>query len=101
VLNPPTTGLATVNYASPPSPDGINYNHIAEWQEYLGYKNQAMTVTGDAQCAPLAQLQQGLWKNWNWAPLYAPITQLFANGVDISGLSNPNFSIFGAKLLKG
>jgi peptide/nickel transport system substrate-binding protein len=95
VLDPPTVALASTSYASAPPPAGTNYSSVTNWQDYQKLVGQAEATTGDQACAPMRELQQSLWKNWDALPLYAPVTDFFGNNVDLANFANRNLSIFG------
>jgi hypothetical protein len=99
VLFPPSVGLAAGLYDAPPPPNGYNVENLANWQRYAQYVDEAEATTGSASCAYLDQLQEALWKNWDTLPLYAPTYDFFGKSVDISGLVNPNLSVFWIKMM--
>jgi peptide/nickel transport system substrate-binding protein len=100
VLYPATVGTAAQLYDGPLPPKGFNTGRLTHWQDYLDLVSQSEAKTGSASCASLDQLQMTFWKNWDFLPLYAPTTDFFGNGVDISGLVDPNVSVFWIKVLK-
>ena len=100
VLDPPTVAQAASTIASPPAPEGTNFSGVAQWEEYQGYVNEAEALTGDAACEPMKKLQEGVWKNWNLLPLYAPTTDFFGNGVDLSNFVNRNLTISSITVTK-
>ena len=89
VLVSPTVALGAQVFSSEPPPNGVNSMFLPNYTEYADLVAQIESLEGDAACEPAATLQRELWANWDVLPLYVPVIQVFGNGVDVSGLQEP------------